>query len=108
MNEIVVVVSVQAAAGKGDEVVKAFADAIPPTHEEDGCLKYALHRDANDPDHFVHVEKWRSQEDLDQHMKTPHLAKIFAALGAPGVMEGAPQMWFLRPEHIGTEAKGTI
>lgn len=108
MNEIVVVVSLQAAPGRGDEILKAFADAIPPTHEEDGCLKYALHRDSNDPDHFVHVEKWRTQDDLDEHMKTPHLAQIFATLGTPGVMAGNPQMWVLSPERIGTEAKGTI
>jgi quinol monooxygenase YgiN len=108
MSEIVVVVSLQAAEGKGDEIAKAFGDAIPPTHEEDGCLKYALHRDANDPDHFVHIEKWRSQDDLDVHMKTPHLGQVFSALGQPGIMAGAPQMWFLDATLYGSESKGVI
>src|SRR3954454_11505165 len=98
MSEIVVFVSLQAAEGKGDEIAKAFAESIPPTHEEDGCLLYALNRDSNDPDHFVHVERWRSQEDLDLHMKTPHLAQVFGALGTPGVMAAAPQMWFCTAE----------
>ena len=108
MSEIVVVVSLQAAEGRGDEIAKAFAESIPPTHEEDGCVKYALHRDTNDADHFVHVEKWRSQDDLDRHMKTPHLKQVFTALGVPGVLAGAPQMWFLNAEPYGTDAKGKL
>ena len=108
MSEIVVVVSLQASEGKGDEIAKAFADAIPPTHAEEGCLKYALHRDNNDPDHFVHIERWRSQDDLDVHMKTPHLGQVFTALGVPGIMAGAPSMWMCSAELYGDEAKGAI
>jgi quinol monooxygenase YgiN len=108
MAEIVVFVSLQAAEGKGDEIAKAFGEAIPPTHDEEGCFVYALHRDSNDPDHFVHVERWRSQEDLDAHMKTPHLGQVFTALGAPGVLAGAPSMWFCSAELYGDPAKGAI
>ena len=108
MSEIVVVVSLQAAEGKGDEIAKAFGEAIPPTHAEEGCVKYALHRDNADPDHFVHIEKWRSQEDLDAHMQTPHLGAVFAALSQPGIMAGGPKMWMLSSELIGDETKGTI
>jgi quinol monooxygenase YgiN len=108
MSEIVVVVSLQAAEGKGDEVVKAFGEAIPPTHAEEGCVKYALHRDNNDPDHFVHIEKWRSQEDLDAHMQTPHLGAVFAALGQPGIMAGGPKMWMLSNVPRGDPEKGAV
>ena len=108
MSEIVVVVSLQAAEGKGDEIAKAFGEAIPPTHDEEGCLVYALHRDNSDPDHFVHIERWRSQEDLDAHMMTPHLAGVFGALGQPGVMAGAPSMWMCSADVYGDPAKGAI
>jgi quinol monooxygenase YgiN len=108
MAEIVVFVSLQAAEGRGDEIAKAFAEAIPPTHAEEGCLVYALHRDNADPDHFVHVERWRSQEDLDAHGKTPHLRQVFTALGAPGLLAGAPSMWLCSAELYGDAAKGAI
>lgn len=107
-EEIVVVVSLQASEGRGDEIAKAFAEAIPPTHEEAGCLTYALHRDTKDPDHFVHVEKWRDQAALDEHMQTPHLQQVFAALGAPGLLAGRPEMWFLEADVYGDAAKGAL
>ena len=108
MSEIVVVVSLQAGEGRGDEVVKAFAECIPPTHAEEGCLKYALHRDSKDPDHLIHIEKWRSQADLDEHMRSEHLAKVFTALGAPGLLTGRASMWFCDSEMIGEPAKAAI
>ena len=108
MSEIVIIVSLQAAEGRGDEVVKAFADCIPPTHAEEGCLKYALHRDSNDPDHLIHIEKWRSQADLDAHVKSEHLANVTRALGTPGLLTGRPSMWFCDSETIGDPAKGAI
>ena len=108
MSEIVVIVSLQAGEGRGDEVVKAFAEAIPPTHDEEGCLLYALNRDTKDPDHFVHVEKWRSQEDMDVHMQQPHLAALFTALGEPGLMAGGSPIQRFEAVPLGDPAKGAL
>jgi hypothetical protein len=41
-------------------------------------------------------------------MKTPHLGQVFSALGQPGIMAGAPQMWFLDATLYGSESKGVI
>jgi quinol monooxygenase YgiN len=108
MPEVVGVVHVRAAAGKVDELVAAFATCITKTHEEEGCLAYALHRDATDPDHLVLVERWRSQEDLDKHMTQPYLADLFAVAGKPGVLAAAPELAFLQPLGLGTASKGTL
>lgn len=31
--------------------------------------------------HIVTIEKWQSQEDLDAHMASPHIAEVIAAAG---------------------------
>ncbi|MCW2681038.1 MAG: putative monooxygenase [Frankiales bacterium] len=108
MSEVVGVVHVRAAEGRVDEVVTAFTTCLIKTHEEEGCLTYALHRDASDPNHLVLVERWRSQSDLDAHMTQPHVADLFAAVGAPGLLAAAPEITFLSPLGIGTETKGTL
>ena len=108
MSEIVGVVHVRAAEGRADEVVAAFTTCIEKTHEEEGCLAYALHRDTADPNHFVLVERWRSQEDLDAHMTQPYVADLFAAAGAPGVLAAAPELALLAPMGVGTAAKGSL
>jgi quinol monooxygenase YgiN len=108
MSQVVVVVDIKAAEGRGDDVVAIFSPAIEKTHAEDGCLKYALHRDAKDPDHLLHVEVWRSQADLDAHFTQPHLAELVGALGEPGLLAGRPPTWFATPIEIGDPAKGLL
>jgi quinol monooxygenase YgiN len=70
--------------------------------------RYALHRDAQDPDHLVLVERWRSQADLDEHMTKPYVADLFAVAGTPGMLAGAPSLSFLQPLGVGDPAKGSL
>jgi quinol monooxygenase YgiN len=108
MSDVVVVADLLAAPGNGDALVEAFAEAIARTHEEEGCLLYALHRDAADPDHFVHVEKYRSQADVDSHMAQPYTQAVFAWAGTPGNLARAPQLTFLTGLGMGTAEKGSL
>lgn len=108
MSEVVVAVSLQASPGRGDDLVAMFTPGIEATHKEEGCVRYALHRDSADPDHFVHVEVWRSQADLDEHFKQPHLAELLAGMATPGLLAGRPAMWFTTPVPIGDPAKGHL
>lgn len=64
--------------GTGDQLEAALRELAAATHGEEGCVLYSLQRGVAEPDTFVTVEKWRSQDDLDAHMQTPHIA---AALG---------------------------
>jgi len=45
---------------------------IAPTLAEDGAVAYALHRDNDDPNVWVLVERWRSRADLDAHFAQPY------------------------------------
>ena len=108
MSEIILVVDLVAATGKADEIVAAFEACIGETHLEPGCLTYALHRDNANPDHFVHLERWASQADLDAHMSQPYVGVLFAAVGAEGVLATAPQMSFTSSMALGDPAKGSL
>lgn len=106
--EVVLVADIVAAPGRVDEVIAAFEACIAHTHQEAGCITYALHRDNANPDHLVHVERWRSQRDLDEHMQQPYVADLFAVAGTPGVLAQPPQLTQTTAMGIGDPAKGLL
>lgn len=81
MSDLNVVALLKAKPGSEQIVQDALATLVEPTLAEDGCLAYELHVSAADPATFVTIERWRSQDDLDAHMKTPHIASAFAIAG---------------------------
>lgn len=106
MTEVTVVVVARAKPGMGDEAEAAFRTVVEATHREEGCLLFALHRVASDPERFALVERWRSREDLDAHLQTPHLLAF---------RERAPELWaepmdlmIVDPVTAGDPALGTL
>jgi len=76
MSEIVVVGSFTARPGKEAEGLAAFEALVEPTHAEDGCILYALHRGTDDPARLAFIERWESREALDAHLASPHIQAI--------------------------------
>ncbi len=108
MSEVVGVVHLRPAEGKADEVIAALSTAIEQTHAEEGCLAYALHRDLQDPNHLVLVERWRSQADLDEHMTKPYIAELFTFMSGPDLFADAPSLAFVQSVPVGDPAKGAL
>jgi quinol monooxygenase YgiN len=81
MSDLNVVAVLKAKPGSEGAIRDALASLVEPTRAEPGNVSYDLHESAAEPGTFITIEKWRSQEDLDAHMQTPHIA---AALGAAG------------------------
>ncbi len=63
-----------------EELQTLLAAQVEPTRAEPGCITYDFHVDAKDPCVFVFYENWKSQKDLDAHMKMPHLAPLMRRL----------------------------
>ena len=59
--------------GKEEILKKALLDLIEPTRKEKGCIAYELLQDLENPLQFVVVEKFMSQEDLDEHVERPYI-----------------------------------
>ena len=106
MSEVVVVVLARAKPGRGDEAAAAFQEVAVPTHAEEGCLLYALHRVASDPERIVLVERWASREALDQHLATPHLLAFRE--NSHDVWEGPMEILIVDPVPTGDPVKGIL
>jgi quinol monooxygenase YgiN len=76
MSEIVVVGSFTAKPGREDEAIAAFEALLEPTHGEEGCILYALHRGVDDPARLAFIERWSSREALDAHLASPHVSAV--------------------------------
>jgi quinol monooxygenase YgiN len=68
----------KAKPGQEDELGRRMAALIAPTLAEPGCINYDLHRSNSDPGTWMFYENWRTQADLDAHMKTAHFTGFFA------------------------------
>jgi quinol monooxygenase YgiN len=96
---IVVTALVQVRPEATDTALSALETAITATHGEAGCITYALHRDLENPAHFVIIEKWASVEALTEHGQTPHLQQLFADLGP--LLAAPPTIVRTEPMPIG-------
>lgn len=100
------VVVAQARPGRGGDALAAFADVAVPTHAEAGCRTYALHRATSDPDQIVLVERWASQEALDAHLASDHLAAFRA--GSADLWAAPMQVVVTTAVPAGDPAKGSL
>jgi len=70
----------QAKPGREANLRAILEAMVGPTRAEAGCVNYDLHQFRDDPTRFVLYEGWQSKDALDEHMKTPHFAKMLADL----------------------------
>ncbi|GGF46841.1 antibiotic biosynthesis monooxygenase [Marmoricola endophyticus] len=80
MSELHVVATIPVKPEHVDELRPLISELAVETNKEEGCLSYEARESASAPGVFVTVERWRSQDDLDAHMQTPHIAKALGAL----------------------------
>lgn len=77
-SELTILARIRAKAGREEELSRELATLVPLTRTEDGCICYLLHRSNDDPALFCFVERWRSRQDLDDHLATPYLQAFLA------------------------------
>ena len=106
MPEIVVVGSFTAQEGKETEAVEAFRALMEPTHDEDGCILYALHRGSDDPRRLAFVERWASREALDAHLASTHIQEILSR--APDLFADGGDIVVYEAVPGGETTKGSI
>jgi quinol monooxygenase YgiN len=68
-----------------EPAIAAALEMMEQTHKEKGCISYTFSADLSDPGEFRIFEEWESQEALDAHMKSPHMAKFQGAMGGFGI-----------------------
>ena len=106
MSNVVVLATFKVQDGKVDEAIAALTPVIEQTHDEAGCLSYALHRDVNDPQTLVLIERWTSQVALESHFQQPYIATLGAV--ASELLAEPPSLHFCTPVPVGDEIKGRL
>ncbi len=74
MSTLTIVANIHANPDQIDLVKAELEKLVPITRAEKGCIQYDLHRDNENPAHFMFYENWESREQWQTHMNTPHLA----------------------------------
>jgi quinol monooxygenase YgiN len=76
---------IRVSKGKKEDVVGILRSLIGPTRAKTGCLSCRLYQDVNDEFTVTWMEQWRSQDDLNRHVRTPQYKRILAALDMSNV-----------------------
>ncbi len=74
------VAEVKAYPDSKDQVVNLLAGLLEPTRQEEGCCQYELYLDEKVDGLFMFQEIWASQEALDKHLQSPHMAAFLETL----------------------------
>jgi len=106
MAEVVVVGSFSARPGKERETEEAFRAVLEPTHAEQGCVLYALHRGVDDPRRLTLIERWDSREALDAHLSSPHINELLAR--ADDLFGDSAEIVVYEPLPGGETRKGSL
>ena len=70
-----VIATFKAHAGREDELLEVLERLVEPTRAEDGCRLYELWRCRSDPAELTFVEEWASDQALEAHAGSAHIAE---------------------------------
>ena len=94
MAKLDVVAVIAAKPGSEAIVEEALKTLVVASRRDHGCLSYELFASDSTPGTFVTMEEWQSQEDLDAHMASSHIADVITAAGEH--FDGFPAIHTLR------------
>ena len=73
-----------------EEAARVALKMVAATKQEAGCAAYDFWSDLNDPNRFHVFEEWETQEALEAHFQTSHMAEFMEAL--PALITGPPDI----------------
>ncbi|MBM7074227.1 antibiotic biosynthesis monooxygenase [Shewanella sp. 202IG2-18] len=79
MTNLTIVANIIAHEDKIELVKSELLKLIDITRKEQGWIKYDLHRDNDNPAHFMFYETWETRELWQAHMSNEHLAEYVKA-----------------------------
>ena len=91
MAEVVVVAVAKCKDGEAERMRAVMSEVAAASNQEEGCLSYVIHTDKNEGNRLVVVERWASQDALDNHFTLPHTQKVAENIDA---LAEPPQIYF--------------
>jgi quinol monooxygenase YgiN len=89
---IVVIGRVKTNAERRERLIDVGQRVAHASREEPGCASYRLYEDTERPNEFAFVEVWESEEALQRHFATEHIAAFMRAV--PETLIEAPDVQF--------------
>ena len=80
MKKVITLMHLKAAPEKRMNILKTIHAMIGPTNAQPGCLHCELFSSTQNDDQLLLLEKWDSQESLEQHIKSDEFRKVMAAM----------------------------
>lgn len=77
---LTIIANITAKAEHRDRIRAALLDLIEPTRVEEGCQRYELFEDNEDPNHFMFHECWESPALWQKHRTAPGFVAHFGAI----------------------------
>jgi quinol monooxygenase YgiN len=87
---MVIVAKIKAKSGEEAKMEEALRGMVAKVEQEEGTLKYTLHRDLKDPTLFLFYEKYTDADALNAHSSTPYFKELFGTLQP--LLDGAPEI----------------
>ena len=106
MSEVVVNGKLVARPEKQAQAEALLSELLAPTHREEGCILYALHRDVDDPHRFVFVERWATRELNEKHLTSDYFQSRLKEL--PELFSEGPDVTYYEALPGGDVQKGSL
>ena len=81
------VAHIKARADKVEEMREVLMGLLEPTRNEDGCVSYILTQNTADPTDFTFLEEWESEEAMQAHLGSAHVAESLSHLPEVGAAD---------------------
>ena len=77
---VLVIARFRPRADRLEEFTALLREVQAASRADDGCRSYGYYAEVADPLQYVAVEEWRDMDALEAHLRTPHVARLIAAL----------------------------
>jgi quinol monooxygenase YgiN len=78
------------------DLLETMRGMLEPARVERGCLSYRLYEDVEDRNAFILVEEWKTQKDLESHLRTDNQRQLLALMDLLGEQ---PELRFNSVSH---------
>lgn len=81
---------------KRSDFLATMRGMLEPVRVERGCLSYRLYEDIEYSNTFVLVEEWKTQQDVESHIRTDNQRRLLALMD---LMSEQPELQFNTVSH---------
>jgi quinol monooxygenase YgiN len=78
------------------DFLETIRGMLEPARVERGCLSYRLYEDVEDRNTFFLVEEWKTQNDLERHIRTDNHRRLMVLMD---LLSEQPELQFNTVSH---------